>query len=114
RERERSLLGQSHRLVGGTQGFSQPGLFAMHVLQPPHRLVEIVGVWFAVQAFEEAYRIGRSPHLGRQRMTSPRREDRSAVSVKEFRETCRAKNSSSTEPSKNALLPSNASSSTSS
>src|SRR5262249_32115813 len=58
-----------------------------------------------------AQRIGRSPALGRHRMTSPRWTVRSTVSVNELMDTYFEKKRSSTAPSRNAPEPSKAASS---
>src|SRR6185295_19984449 len=76
----------------------------MRGLDQAHRLeeVELPG-----RALEALYRSGRWPNRVGHRITSPRPSTSSAASVNELSDTCLAKNSSSTEPSRNARLPSN-------
>ena len=86
-ERHRRLLPEPNRLVFGAQRLAETRLTRVQRFQPAQRLQEVERPRLAAKRFEEGYRIGRSPHRGTQRMTSPRVTDRSEVSVKALIDT---------------------------
>src|SRR6185295_10794077 len=119
RERERGFLPEAHRLVERAPRLADARVLRMRGLDEAHRLEEIelpgrlreLPSKLGLTLFTSLYRTGRCPNLVGHRITSPRPITSRAVSVNELREACRAKNSSSTEPSRNAPVPSNARSS---
>src|SRR6185503_8805322 len=110
RERERGLLREAHRLVQRTPRLADACALRMRRLDHAHRLEEIELPGRALE-LPERYRTGRWPNRVGHRITSPRPITSSAVSVNELSDTCLARNSSSTEPSRNAPPPSKARSS---
>src|SRR5262245_56721761 len=111
REGERSFLREAHRLVEGPARLADAGALGMRGLHQAHRLEEVELPWLLAQDAGKLCRDGRCPDLVGHRITSPRPTTSSAVSVKELREACLAKNSSRIDPRRKAPLPSKARSS---
>ena len=86
-EGKRRFLTQANRLLGGSQSRPQPRLAWVQALDAAQRLEEVEAVRLLFEFAEQIYRIGRSPHRGTQRITSPRAVERSTVSVNELMET---------------------------
>ena len=87
RKRERWILSESNRLLGGTRRVAPTRFVREQTLQPPQRLVEVVFVRRVCQCREQGQSVGLRPHSGTHRLISPRFSERNTVSVNELMDT---------------------------